>query len=639
MRKGIIIVSIVFVLSSCSKSMDIQRDDRVEDAESVYTRLSRSYEHLRATFFGPVESGVSHGFTSGGYMLAGYCDEAQEVYQASPVHSWYKGAVSSSYMPLWGDGSGTDRWNTIFRSIRGANEAIMYLCREDLVRDFNDSERKSMLGQFYAIRAFSYLQLVKRFGPVPLLARPQKKGEIYSKDRRPSFARCADFIIASCDSALISDPEIPWFTSSFPFHNPALSRSALEAIKSEVALFAASPLWADNHEGTEKYTWTRSAQIAKRALDLALGHGAALADATTVFPNTSDSGINAYEKYFLSSYPFSLSWDRETLYQPYNYGYKQSMGWKWAGLPLDEGQVSAGACPTQEMVDAYEVISEDGGKAVPLLNLKEPYSKDGKPNFNPEALALGYVDCSEKMYENRDPRFYATIYYDNCELELRDGRKLIISTEADGNCGLNLSPLNRRNTCTGYYLRKFNNINSGAASGNMDGFQRQLRLALLYLNFAEAAALAYGEDFSVPALTVVETDEEGNEKPVVYGKPMTAREAVNLVRARAGMPGIDDSGEDFILRLKNERRVELAFEEHRFFDVRRWASPEGDLRETDSRVSGMRIEEKSGVKTFTRYNFERKCYGNKFLLYPIHIDEIRKILSVTGEDWQNRGWK
>ena len=81
------------------------------------------------------------------------------------------------------------------------------------------------------------------------------------------------------------------------------------------------------------------------------------------------------------------------------------------------------------------------------------------------------------------------------------------------------------------------------------------------------------------------------------------------------MPGIDDLGEDFMLRLKNERRVELAFEEHRFFDVRRWTSPDGDLSKTDSRVSGIKIEEKSGIKTFVRYNFERKCYGNKFLVY------------------------
>ena len=639
MKKGIIIVSIIFFLFSCSKSMDMQRDDRVEDAESVYTRLSRAYGHLCATFFGPVELGVSHGFTAGGYMLAGYCDEAQEVYQASPVHSWYKGAVSSSYMPLWGDGGGTDRWNTIFSSIRGANEAIMYLSKEKVVRDFNDSERKSMLGQFYAVRAFSYLQLIKRFGPVPILTRPKKKGELSSKEKRPSFAQCVDFIIASCDSALIADPSIPWFTAALAFGNPALSRTALEAIKSEAALFAASPLWAENYEGTEKYTWTRSAQIAKKALDLAVGHGAALVDASTVFPNTSDSGINVYDKYFLSPYPFSLSWDKETLYQPYNYGYKQSLGWKWAGLPLDEGQASAGACPTQEMVDAYEVLSADGSKAAPLLNLKEPYSADGTPNLNPEALALGYVDCSEKMYEHRDPRFYATIYYDNCELKLSDGSKFVIRTKVDGNCGLNLSPVNRKNTCTGYYLRKFNNINSGAGSGNVDGFQRQLRLALLYLNFAEAAALAYGEDFSVPALTVKETDDDGNEISVVYGKPMTAREAVNLVRSRIGMPGIDDLGEDFMLRLKNERRVELAFEEHRFFDVRRWTSPDGDLSKTDSRVSGIKIEEKSGTKTFVRYNFERKCYGNKFLVYPIHIDEIRKILSATGEDWQNRGWE
>ena len=143
------------------------------------------------------------------------------------------------------------------------------------------------------------------------------------------------------------------------------------------------------------------------------------------------------------------------------------------------------------------------------------------------------------------------------------------------------------------------------------------RLAELYLNFAEAAYRAYGNaDQQAPATDVEETvtDDEGNEttSTVTYGVAMSARDAVNA--------------------------VELAFEEHRFFDVRRWTKPDGDLSKTDKRVTGMRIELSDGQKVYSRFSFDRQSYTSKYLKYPISLDEVRKMLSLTGENWQNDGW-
>ena len=169
------------------------------------------------------------------------------------------------------------------------------------------------------------------------------------------------------------------------------------------------------------------------------------------------------------------------------------------------------------------------------------------------------------------------------------------------------------------------------------------RLAELYLNFAEAAYRAYGNaDQQAPATDVEETvtDDEDNEttSTVTYGVAMSARDAVNAVRARVGMPGVTATGDAFWLRLCNERRVELAFEEHRFFDVRRWTKPDGDLSKTDKRVTGMRIELSDGQKVYSRFSFDRQSYTSKYLKYPISLDEVRKMLSLTGENWQNDGW-
>src|SRR5690625_1881440 len=131
-----------------------------------------------------------------------------------------------------------------------------------------------------------------------------------------------------------------------------------------------------------------------------------------------------------------------------------------------------------------------------------------------------------------------------------------------------ISSSNRRNTRTGYYLKKYFNPNSRL--GNVaDGYTRLFRLAGVYLNFAESAYQSNGPDVTM---------EVGSQQ-------MSARDAVNKIRERAGMPDLPEnlSIEAFEKRYRNERRVELAYEEHRFFDVRRWMI----LDQTDQFVTGL----------------------------------------------------
>uniref|UniRef100_UPI002573FA33 RagB/SusD family nutrient uptake outer membrane protein n=1 Tax=Duncaniella freteri TaxID=2530391 RepID=UPI002573FA33 len=157
-----------------------------------------------------------------------------------------------------------------------------------------------------------------------------------------------------------------------------------------------------------------------------------------------------------------------------------------------------------------------------------------------------------------------------------------------------------------------------------DGFIRIFRLAELYLNFAEAAYQAKGPDVLV--------------KSTVGGSSMTARAAVNVIRSRAGMPELPRrlSKEVFGKRYRNERRVELAFEEHRFFDVRRWKI----LKETDDFVTGMKITSSlSGTLKYERIKLaQRGTNTDKYLMFPINRSEVDKMEEVTGVTWQNPGW-
>lgn len=608
----LLIAAAVFSIG-CTDLMDNQKDDRVESEQSLYEYMSRAYFCMNKAFSYPVYAGVLYGTNAAGEMLAGYCDEAQAVDRNKGSYKWYNGASSAESMPLFSSAGQSSLWESLFMGVDICNTALYYLNKEDLDPEYDDELRKTFISQYHALRALDYLYIIKRWGGVPVVKSPLSSDADFSKDERASFAQCVDFIMQDCDDAEAAYEKLGWFNGS-PTYCPEISRAGLAAIRSQAALYAASPLWAEDYAGTEKYTWERAAQITRKALKDVIDHKGKLVDAETSFPIESESGYGPYDKYFLSSYPWTFSWDTETLMQSYCYQSFRATLWENNGLPLDPGQISAGACPTQEMVDAYDVVSEDGTVAVPLLVLSNPYNEDGTPNFNPAALELGYEDCTEKMYLNRDPRFYGTIWY-NGAVARRNSEDVIIETCVGGNCGITEDPSNVRNTATGYYLRKFMNADSGVDNGNKDGYLRQFRLSELFLNFAESAYMAYGPDTPVDG--------------------MTAREALNTVRARVGLPEVLETGEEFLLRLKNERRVEFAFEEHRFFDVRRWSDPDDDLSATDRRVTGMRIDEDGN---YQRIYFDRNCYENKYLKYPLPLDEVRKMLEITGDDWQNTGW-
>ncbi|HBK30190.1 MAG TPA: RagB/SusD family nutrient uptake outer membrane protein, partial [Porphyromonadaceae bacterium] len=123
-----------------------------------------------------------------------------------------------------------------------------------------------------------------------------------------------------------------------------------------------------------------------------------------------------------------------------------------------------------------------------------------------------------------------------------------------------------------------------------------------------------------------------------------ARAAANEVRARSGMPDLPASlsQEELILRIRNERRVELAWEEQRYFDLRRWQKPTGNLSETCKWFTAMVITKKNdGGFSYTRQNVSSSSRGgwqNRDLLLPLPLEEAATLEAVTGQKWQNTGW-
>jgi hypothetical protein len=301
--------------------------------------------------------------------------------------------------------------------------------------------------------------------------------------------------------------------------------------------------------------------------------------------------------------------DKETIYE----SKIQLAVWRDAGLPSSASSIRAGSCPSQELIDAYEMA--DG---------TYPFEMDADGcvvyvGVEPNIAANSTYNPAEP-YAGRDPRLTASVYYNGSLLNFQEP-STVVNIYPGGEC--EVSESDQRHTRTGYYLRKFHHNRSN--SGNQaDGYMKIFRLGELYLNFAEAANEAYGPLYFVPE---------------VEGGVRTARIAVNAVRRRAGMPDFSDAltQQEFRVKCRNERRVELAFEQHRFFDVRRWKI----LEKTDARITGMNAVKGGDTFGYVSGRFvvdERRCNQDKYLIFPLPVAEVSKMEYYTGTNWQNPQW-
>lgn len=454
-------------------------------------------------------------------MLSSACDESDmpwlrgcEITNFARMSATDLGRMNGAWY-----GNDNRSWSTKWTNISNCN---IFFERVGNVPFASESERTLLKGQVRFIRAYEYFDLISRWGGLPILTKSftiKDQAEIVGQ-KRNTYQECIDFLVAQLDSAATELPAT-WSGNNY---GRATSVAAL-ALKTRILLYAASDLMNVDVANPEVgYTkplpdrWQKAAQATTEALDAALKAGYHL------YNKVSDPAKN-YQQIFLDNTSANTeaiffrmgtaSSDGENIYNGDQYNGPNGYG-GWGGN-----------CPLQELVDDYEVVKN--GVATPF-------------NWNDKEEA-------SHPYENRDPRFYATILYDGAQWMSRP-LETFFTVDASGketgggkdskygNDSWNTSP-------TGYNLKKFqdetyvqNSWNFKAKNWNI------IRMAELYLNKAEAL-------YEIG-------DEDG------------AREAVNAVRKRAGLPDVVASGSDLLEAIKHERRIELAFEEHRYYDVRRW---------------------------------------------------------------------
>lgn len=341
------------------------------------------------------------------------------------------------------------------------------------------------------------------------------------------------------------------------------TRVAVAALKARTLLYAASPL---HNPDNNKDKWIEAANACKYILDNAETWGLKL---------SAYGSLWGHDAFFNKELIFGL-------------GRGESNSFEMANYPVGVENGSSGNCPTQSLVDQYEY--QDNGET---FGQRHP----------------GNIDLTEAdPYEGLDPRFALTVVKNGDEWPSNGAQKKIIETFVGG---FNAAPKYGA-TPTSYYLKKFVDGSCVTTADNQTSRRHTwivFRLAEFYLDYAEAVFNA-----------------TGSANDPTFG--MTANDAINVLRNRADiqMPKFTEDGAEWVTRYERERMVELAFENQRFWDVRRWKKGAEYFKTIQTATINSSL-------MLTRSTITRQ-WNDKFNFYPIPQSELIKNPNLT----QNPGW-
>lgn len=566
-KKAILIFIGVVSIISC-KVTDPDDLTFVDDKD-IYNNLTQIRNILNNVY-----SGLPGGFADiGTSWLAAACDEAEEVNNVEPIQNFNTGNITPYSNP-------DDIWNKSYASIRNAK---IFIQSTDTItwkiwQYSNPTEytlRVGLTKQYKAeakfLTAFFYFELVKRYGGVPIVDEViDKNTDWISRFPRRSFSDCVDFIVANCDAAAADLP------ATYDVGNYGrATKGAAMALKARMLLYAASDLYNQSSNadpllgyvgGDRTARWVKAAE-ANRAVITFTPAYAFLPKYETLSVLGATKGTEViFERRYAASNTFE----------------KQNTA---VGFPFG----ATGTCPSGNLVDAYEHLD------------------DGNFDWNKPTHAAN-------PYSRRDTRLAKIVTFNGATFGKVPAPVELFSG------GINGKPRDRASK-TGYYLRKYMNETLDLQLGEVAPKQwMYMRLAEIYLNYAEAMNEAYGPEGTGPGTLTV-----------------SARAALNSVRTRAAVAlkaipaGSDQQGMKALIR--SERRVELAFEGHRFWDVRRWMiagqTIGGALRGVNV------VKDNNGTFSYTPTVVENRTWNDKLYYYPIPQSEITK---SNGVIVQNKGW-
>lgn len=462
--------------------------------------------------------------------------------------------------------------SNLYKGIR-----LTYVYRDDIhpyieEKIMKDEGRQALYAQVLFIRALLNFEILKRYGGYPIALKAFKNPE-ETHIARSNFDECVEYITSLCDSSSVHLP-----LSLTDANIGRATKGAALSLKSRLLLYAASKLYNNpdspennlEHGEYSEEKWDLAAQAAAEVINLKIGNTPLYSLSTLV-----------------NNYVFINVKNPEVIF----------------------GKLS-GNSNSLEKVNAPVGLHNGGGGNCPTLDLVNMYYKQDGTNFD-----WDNDRDAQNPFLRRDPRFTYNILY-NGALYLDNH---IVDT-SEGGVDL-VGSVNA--TKTGFYLRKFMNPTAKwwgtAASGPHPLIL--FRYAEILLNYAEAMNEMYGPDLD----------------PKAYG--MTAREAIRLIRVRAGLRGNQNlslyvpTNDKTAMRehIYRERQIELAFEEHRYFDLRRWKLAETVLNKP---VQGIRVIKDNNTFNYEFFDAEQRVFTPKMYYYPFPLSELSRNRMLI----QNQGW-
>ena len=548
-------VGSAFTLCSCNDFLDREEDSFI-DKTATFDSYNRTKQYLTYAY-SLLPEGLNR--FSGDALLGAATDDACFAIESSNIQQFNNGS--------WNALSNPDNvWDRYFAGIakcctllENSNHINLDISRLDPAKrveyENNLKDIRMWRAEAHFLRAYFNFELLKRYGPIPIIKSTLDINKDYSDTPRPTMKEVVEFIANDCDMAADSLELTPWRNMNDAFGRA--TKGAALALKSRLLLYAASPLYVDfgdideANKPSDATLWKAAADAAKAVIDLNQYELASAYD--DLFKNDFQNK----EYIFVRRYPSNSDFEKSNF--PVSYGGK------------------GGTNPSQNLIDDYEML--DGT----AFDWSDPV-KAAHP------------------FENRDERLLATVLMNGV---LFKGKRI-----ATYPGGADAMP-NPNATKTGYYLRKFLNENVNIQTGGgSDGHVVPLfRLAEIYLNYAEA----------------LNEYDPTNPDIAVY---------LNKIRERVSLPDVPSglTQEQMRTLIHHERRVELAFEEHRFWDVRRWKVASSTLGAT---VKGVKItQDDAGNFTYSPVQVEQRVFQPKMYWYPIPQSEVLKL-----HHWeQNKGW-
>ncbi|HLP35756.1 RagB/SusD family nutrient uptake outer membrane protein [Lacibacter sp.] len=590
MKKILFLLVLLSSLQACKKQNAFLDGQAITLSEElVFTDSARTMAFLTGIY-----SDIAFSFNKGRWDSHGNTEQATDdaEYTLSGVAQiaviLYNGSISPTTYNTRGIVG--DFWNTPYTNIRRVNLLLSKLPSTPL----SASLQSRVKGEILFLRAWYYTQLMIAYGGVPVVG-----DKVYAKDDlinlpRETFANTVKYISEELDKAAALLPAV--YPDDIDYGR--VTKGACLALKSRALLYAASPLF---NGGCIIPGHPAEAIVSYPAASTTYWQAAADAAQAVINTGTYSLMVDNATKPGYGFYNVFL----QRVNSEYIFGYYRAANRDFEGYynPRTRGGSTNRSLPTQDLVDCF-----------PMKNGLQPLNPDGTVN-----VASGY--SATNPYVNRDPRFNNSIIFNGSSYFNASGGLSPVYTFVNGS-GTIPAPTQTidafdAGTTTGYFSRKMcDSMISANSSANTNRAWPLIRYAEILLNYAEAI-------------------NETGQTNLAYPKLIELRQRAGIDPGPNNMYGLKESMTKEEMRevVRNERRIELAFEDHRWHDIRRWKI----AMVTNNRFNNVMKITKNSNGTYTyerRSSIRRHNFRPEMYLMPLPDAEINKMPAML----QNPGW-